>query len=98
MKKFCKSCGRLLPVECFSERKSNKDGLYYECKDCYREHRKHWKHEREFRRDDEILGGYTIYILNHYSGKEKKYNIVGTNGERLFTNDKNEILNFFEKM
>lgn len=57
--------------------------------------------EREERRKafaKDVLGGYTIYILNYPTNKERKYNAVATTGDVFKTNDKNEFLRFVAEL
>ena len=43
-------------------------------------------------------GGYTIYILNYPTNKERKYNAVSTAGDVFKTNDKKEFLRFVAEL
>lgn len=57
--------------------------------------------EREERRKafaKDVLGGYTIYILNYPTNKERKYNAVATTGDVFKTNDKKEFLRFVAEL
>lgn len=57
--------------------------------------------EREERRKafvKDVLGGYTIYILNYPANKERKYNAVSTAGDVFKTNDKKEFLRFVAEL
>mgnify|MGYP000143278260 CR=1 FL=1 len=46
----------------------------------------------------DVLGGYTIYILNYPTNKERKYNAVSTAGDVFKTNDKKEFLRFVAEL
>ena len=55
--------------------------------------------EREARRKafaKDVLGGYTIYILNYPTNKERTYNAVSTAGDVFKTNSKAEFLQFVQ--
>lgn len=55
--------------------------------------------ERKARRKafaKDVLGGYTIYILNYPTNKERKYNAVSTAGDVFKTNSKAEFLQFVQ--
>lgn len=52
------------------------------------------KYAEELKNAENIIGGYRIFILNHPSRIEKKYTIVGTDGNYYATNDKVEFFNY----
>lgn len=95
--KKCGKCHQILPLSEFWFRV--KDGCYQSyCKKCNTLYSK--KHPRKYhkklsRKEKEsafILGGYKIYILNHYSEEEYKYNILSTTGKLFKTNSDKEFI------
>lgn len=48
------------------------------------------------KRDFNILGGVKIYVLNHTSGSERKYNVVHTSGKLYQTDNKDEFLQYLK--
>lgn len=102
----CIHCGRELPVSEFypSVLKRN----YHICRKCHNKktekynvayHRRRREREKEqlskSTDPEKYLGGYNIRILNTAKKGEYKFNILGTGGYSLATNDKKE---FFKKL
>ena len=52
------------------------------------------KYAEELKNAENIIGGYRIFILNHASRTEKKYNVTSTDGNYYATNDKVEFFNY----
>lgn len=44
--KLCTSCGRVLPLECFSRRTDSRDGLQGRCRSCMRDYKLEWRNGR----------------------------------------------------
>ncbi len=66
--KTCKGCGQLLTLECFSKKKSNKDGLNTRCKEC--EKARH----RQYRKDNpHIQKNYKESHKEQYKEQYKQY-------------------------
>lgn len=104
--KICNVCGRLLSLDEFPKDKNNKDGHKNKCKKCTAEYnRKYNKQQKEKylklketiispEKSQHLLGGYKVYILNHASKGERKFNVVSTTGEVFNTDNREKFFEF----
>lgn len=102
LRSLCNECNRAI-VRAWQKANKEKIARYQQE---YRDKRKQKMktlavREREERRKafaKDVLGGYTIYILNYPTNKERKYNAVSTAGDVFKTNDKKEFLRFVAEL
>lgn len=94
--KKCGNCGEFKPLSEFYVRKTGK--LTWACKKCSNELATKWQKNNSekdkqlsIENENNIIGGYKIYILNHVKKGEFKYNVISTIGTTFKSNDVNEF-------
>ena len=96
--KVCYKCHRELPVEQFSKCKSSKDGLRYECKECFRQYyrenkEERLKHNKQYNRQYYQTSQGQIALFNGYAKRRKREE---TQGNGITKEQWLEMMNFFE--
>lgn len=104
--KICRVCGRLLSLDEFPKDENNKDGHKGICRDCTREYSRMYNQKQKIKYEkikniilgidkaEQLLGGYRVYILNHASKGERKFNVVSTTGEVFNTDNREKFFEF----
>ena len=84
--KTCPKCQQTKPSSDYSKKRSAKDGLFYCCKDCWKEHSKEYstnnrdkiaEYQKEHRARPEVKERYNEWQREQYKNRQSFHNIKG---------------------